>query len=166
VRHRSRFREVGGDGFDQRRRRPEVIVEASLLSLWDRATEDPDAAAVFLDALLERPNDWRDERVMMLCLGVPLDVRPPDRLGEQGRRNWRAQRRESISFAQRQRDLYAHRSDFARATIATLIFGDWKTRGTSGGPPWPLARRADPAYQARLEWRRARAAGRRDRGVR
>jgi hypothetical protein len=137
-----------------------VIVEASLLPLWDRATEDPDAALVFLDALLERPNDWRDERVMMLCLGVPLDVRAPVHLGEVGRRNWARQRRESIAFAKQQRHLYIGRNDFVRATTAMLIFGDWRTRGSSGSSPWATAREADEWYQRRLQQRRDLAARR------
>ncbi len=143
-----------------------MIVEAPLLALADAARTDSDAAAVFLDALLDRPLAWRDERVMMLCLGVPLDKRPPGHLGDKGRKNWRRNREESITFAADQWERYAARNDFARATTAVVLFGDWRTRSTSGGPPWPLARRADPTYQARLEWRRARAAGRRDRGVR
>ncbi len=127
-----------------------------MLPLWDAAIEDPDAAVVFLDALLERPDAWRDERVMMLCLGVPIEVRAPTHLGEVGRRNWARQRRESIAFAQQQRHLYIGRNDYVRAILAVLLFGDWRTRGTSGASPWAIAREADEGYQRRLVQRRER----------
>lgn len=131
---------------------------ADLVELAARAATDPETAAVLLDALLERPHQraWRDQRVMMLCLGVPLDPRPPVNLGERGRQTWRAQRSSSIAFALRQWDLYAGRDDWQRATRATVLFGSWPQRGTSGASPWAVCRAADAAYQARLAQRRDR----------
>jgi len=120
-----------------------------------RAGDDVDTAQVYLDALLEGVE--RDERVMMLCLGVPLDRRPPSHLGETGRRTWKLQRRESIRFALRQWDLYmGHRADFARACHAVAIFGSWLLRGSTGASPWATCRAADPDYQLRLAQRRDR----------
>lgn len=127
------------------------------------AESDDTAAAVLLDLLLENPKqtEWRDERVMMLCLGVPMDPRPPAELGEMARANWRRKRDESIDFAKRQWDLYAGRADFARAMIAVVIFGEWAERTSYNASPWPVARRADPKYQARLAKNRDRRAARR-----
>lgn len=125
-----------------------------MADLSELAEDDLEAAQVYLDALLEGVE--RDERVMMLCLGVPIDLRPPAHLGETGRKTWRRQRKDSIAFAMRQWDLYMGRDDFARACHAVVIFGSWPLRGSTGASPWATCRAADPHYQLRLAQRRDR----------
>lgn len=119
----------------------ERIAELAVAALREPA--DPTGYAALGDHLLE--TGWRDTRVMMLCLGVPLESRPPARLGEWGKSTWRSQREESIAFADSNWDLYAGstRADFARAVLATLLFGSWRPaspyrNGTRS--PWPLVR--------------------------
>lgn len=126
-----------------------------MASLAAMAADDLDAAQVLLDALLE--GTAQDERVMMLCLGVPPDVRPPlhIRFREVAARNWRSDRKASIAYAASQNGLYLGRADHARACRAVAIFGSWSLRGTSGSSPWAVCRAADPEYQARLKRRRA-----------
>lgn len=122
-----------------------------MADLSELAEDDLEAAQVYLDALLEGVE--RDERVMMLCLGVPIDLRPPAHLGETGRKTWRRQRKDSIAFAMRQWDLYMGRDDFARACHAVVIFGSWPLRGSTGASPW--AQRRDRRI-AREHFRAAR----------
>lgn len=108
------------------------------------ASADPDAIPVLADAIEEER--WTDARVMMLCIGVPLDPLPPWRLGQQAALTWTEKRTRSIETAQTMAEQYAtaRRADWARAVLACLIFGEWPTAaklspyGTRS--PWPIVR--------------------------
>ena len=129
------------------------------------AAQEPEGAAVLSDRIIEA--GWIDTRVMMLCLGVPLETRPPEHLGERGRQSWSIQRKKSIDFANSQWELYvgSARADFVRAVLATLLFGDWpKSSPLRNGSRSPFAlvkaqmrQRAEDEQAARRHFRDARA---------
>jgi hypothetical protein len=115
-----------------------------LLKLAGMATQDPAGIPVLGDAIIE--TEWADhgtrvQQVMALCLGVPIDPWPPEGRGIRARTVWHGKRRRSITFAATQWERYAgHRSDWARAVLAVMLFADWSPA------------RETPLYGSRCPW--------------
>lgn len=139
-----------------------MALSVDLLAIALRAVHDPAGPAVIGDALIER--DWvtpqRRAWVMMLCMGVPMTGRPPERLGEAARSTWHAKRRASIAYAAGAWDMYAgHRPDWTRAVLAVMFCEGWaperKVPSFGSWSPWTIVWR-----NATSERRRTRAARR------
>lgn len=138
------------------------MVAEALLKLALQAQADPSAAPVLADLVLE--SGWYDDRVMALCIGVPLDDDPPIHLRTpQARTAWKAKRLRSWTHAVEQWSLYigSGRADVARAILSVLLFGEWlpaRQRRDDCRSPWLLCwRNATSERRAwRAEYRRLR----------
>lgn len=148
-------------------------VPEHLLPLLLRSQDDEDAVRILHDAMVEA--GWRPKHPFLMPLALGMTVAPahPGQMNTDQIEAWDRLVAERDAAADRAWDFIAGRSrDWARAILATVLFGGWATpmRATpypsSTRSPWSVVRRQALAqsrpYRARAAERRRASEARED----